>query len=157
RRAAQSAELSRRHMGTHGRRRHARAPRPCMEKNLMATAIQPDRILRELADLWVSYGKQDGGESTGVLRACSMTLIVAADAREDAADVGETLAVLMREHPSRAIVVRVSADGPAELEARVLAQCWSPIGHGKRICCEQIEISCSPETIGDVPGVVLPL
>ena len=35
-----------------------------------------------------------------------MTLIVVADAREDAADVGETLASLMKDHPSRAIVVR---------------------------------------------------
>jgi glucose-6-phosphate dehydrogenase assembly protein OpcA len=80
-----------------------------------------------------------------------------ADAREDAADVGETLASLMRDHPSRAIVVRVSDEPGHELEARVLAQCWMPQSHRQQICCEQIEISASSASLADVPAVVLPL
>src|SRR5207249_10269704 len=64
-------------------------------------------------------GKENGDESTGVLRACAMTLVVVAEADEDAAAVGETLALLMRDHPSRAIVVRVRASEAQELEARV--------------------------------------
>jgi hypothetical protein len=99
----------------------------------MSTTLQPDRILRELSELWVSFGKQDGGESTGVLRACAMTLLVVAGAEEDAADVGETLASLMRDHPSRAIVVRVFDAEKAGLEARVFAQCWMPLGHRRQI------------------------
>src|SRR4051812_26404224 len=109
-----------------------------MEKDLMSATIQPDRILRELSELWVGFGKQDGDQSTGVLRACAMTLIVVADAKEDAAAVGETLALLMRDHPSRAIVVRVVEQYKPELEARVFAQCWMPLGHRRQICCEQI-------------------
>jgi glucose-6-phosphate dehydrogenase assembly protein OpcA len=123
----------------------------------MATTIQPDRILRELSELWVSFGKQNGDESTGVLRACAMTLIVLAEAGEDANEVGETLVALMREHPSRAIVVRVSEGKEPALEARVFAQCWMPFGQRRQICCEQIEISTSNKSLADVPAVVLPL
>jgi len=123
----------------------------------MSATVQPDRILRELSELWVSFGKQDGEHSTGVLRACAMTMIVVADARENAADVGETLASLMRDHPSRAIVIRILDEPKPELEARVLAQCWMPQGQRRQICCEQIEISSSNVSLVDVPAVVLPL
>jgi glucose-6-phosphate dehydrogenase assembly protein OpcA len=119
--------------------------------------IQPDRILKELSELWVSFGKQNGDDSSGVLRACAMTLVVLAEAGEDANDVGETLAALMREHPSRAIVVRVSDSEEPALEARVFTQCWMPFGQRRQICCEQIEISASHSSLTDVPGVVLPL
>src|SRR5437879_6315592 len=128
-----------------------------MEKRLMAATIQPERILHELSELWVSLGKQNGHDSTGVLRACAMTLVVVAEAQEDAAAVGETLALLMREHPSRTVVVRVRDSVEPELEARVFTQCWMPFGQRRQICCEQIEISASNSSLADVPGVVLPL
>jgi glucose-6-phosphate dehydrogenase assembly protein OpcA len=86
-----------------------------------------------------------------------MTLVVVAEAQEDAAEVGETLALLMREHPSRTVVVRVRDVDAPELEARVLAQCWMPFGQRRQICCEQIEISTSNSSLADVPAVVLPL
>jgi glucose-6-phosphate dehydrogenase assembly protein OpcA len=120
-------------------------------------AIQPDRILSELADLWVSLGEQHGDESAGVLRACAMTLIVLAEASENEGVVGETLAALMRDHPSRAIVVRVRDSQDPGLDARVFAQCWMPFGQRRQICCEQIEIAASTGSINDVPGVVLAL
>src|SRR5437879_9739288 len=76
-------QLPRRNLGTKGVRRHAGAPRAPVEKGLMGATIQPDRILHDLSELWVSLGKQNGDESTGVLRACAMTLIVVAEAQED--------------------------------------------------------------------------
>ena len=63
----------------------------------------------------------------------------------------------MREHPSRAIVMRVIDDEKRELEARVFAQCWMPFGQRRQICCEQIEITSSGVSLTDVPAVVLPL
>lgn len=122
-----------------------------------STTIQPDRILRDLSELWVSFGKQNGEDSAGVLRACAMTLVVLVDADEDANDVGETLAGLMRDHPSRAIVVRVRNSQERELEGRVFAQCWMPFGQRRQICCEQIEITASNPSLSDVPVVILPL
>ena len=123
----------------------------------MAATIQPDRILRELSELWVSLGEQHGDESAGVLRACAMTLVVLAEASENESAVSETLAALMRDHPSRAIVVRVRPGDEPALEARVFAQCWMPSGQRRQICCEQIEIASSGGSLGDVPAVVLPL
>jgi glucose-6-phosphate dehydrogenase assembly protein OpcA len=118
--------------------------------------IAPDRILHDMADLWVSLGKQGEGDA-GVLRACSMTLVVAAEESDDAQAIGETLAALMPEHPSRAIVIRFRAADQRSLGARVFAQCWMPFGHRQQICCEQIEIAASDASLPDLAAVVLPL
>ncbi len=122
----------------------------------MGGTIAPDRILHEMADLWVSLGKQSEGDA-GVLRACSMTLVVAAEESDDAQAIGETIAALMPEHPSRAIVIRFRAEGRRALDARVFAQCWMPFGHRQQICCEQIEITAADTSVPDLAAVVLPL
>lgn len=116
----------------------------------MATAISPDKILRELDALWVDLGKAD---EAGVLRACAMTLIVITDDSVPG-DAGETLAPLMREHPSRAIVLRLAPGDGEQLTERVFAQCWMPFGRHQQICCEQIEITSSPKSLKQVPPVV---
>jgi glucose-6-phosphate dehydrogenase assembly protein OpcA len=118
--------------------------------------IAPERILHDMADLWVSLGKQGEGDA-GVLRACSMTLVVASEESDDAQAIGETLAALMPEHPSRAIVLRFRAEDQRSLAARVFAQCWMPFGHRRQICCEQIEITASDASLPDLAAVVLPL
>ncbi len=118
--------------------------------------IAPDRILHEMGDLWVSLGKQNEGDG-GVLRACSMTLVVAAEESDDTQAIGETVAALMPEHPSRAIVIRFRAEDRHSLAARVFAQCWMPFGHRQQICCEQIEITASDAALPDVAAVLVPL
>ena len=118
----------------------------------------PEHILRELADLWVSLGKQGQAESgAGVLRACTLTLVVLAEASDDATALGETIAALMPEHPARTIVVRLSGAGERALAERVYAQCWMPFGERRQICCEQIEITASDAALADLPSVMLPL
>ncbi len=120
--------------------------------------LAPEKILRELSDLWVSQGKEARDEGgAGVLRACSMTLVVVTEASGDPAALGEILAALMPEHPARTIVVRLSGAGPASLEDRVYAQCWMPFGQRTQICCEQVEITASDAALLDLPPVVLPL
>src|SRR5438105_13107744 len=103
----------------------------------MADTIQPDQLLKELSELWVSFGKQNGDEPSGVLRACAMTLVVLAEAGEDANHIGATLAALMREHPSRAIVVRVSDSEEPALDARVFTQSWMPFWQRAHTCSAQ--------------------
>jgi glucose-6-phosphate dehydrogenase assembly protein OpcA len=120
--------------------------------------VAPEHILRELADLWVTLDKQGQAESgAGVLRACSLTLVVLAEASDDAAALGETIAALMPEHPARTIVVKLSGAGERALAERVYAQCWMPFGQRRQICCEQIEITVSDAALADLPSVVLPL
>lgn len=127
----------------------------------MAAAIRPERILKDLAKLWVDLAKEEGDKnSSGVLRACAMTLIVAVEQREDAQAVGQTIAELMHEHPSRAIVLYIEEPGTAQsenLDARVFAQCWMPFGRRQQICCEQIEITAPERILADVPKLLLAL
>ena len=124
----------------------------------MSATIQPEKILRELSELWVSLGKDAGhGQASGVLRACSMTLVTLVEEAEDPADVWSTVAALMPEHPSRAIVIRFRPSAERELASRVFSQCWMPFGHRRQICCEQIEITASDASLSDLAAVVLPL
>lgn len=124
----------------------------------MGTTVAPERVLKELSALWVSEGKDgQAGTEAGVLRACSMTLVVLAEGGDDASALGETIAALMPEHPARAIVIHLSGAGPRALAERVQQQCWKPFGLGKQICCEQIEITASDEALADLPSVLLPL
>ena len=118
-----------------------------------AAVVSPDRILRDLANLWVTLGNQGEPETgMGVLRACSLNLVVVADESDDFQALGETLAALMPAHPSRAIVIRLGA-GNVELGARVLAQCWMPFGQRRQICCEQIEITAAETALEDALSV----
>ena len=124
----------------------------------MSTTIAPEKILKELSALWVDSGKQGQAEGgAGVLRACSMTLLVLAEAGEDTQDLGETIAGLMPEHPARAILVRLSGSGDRSLAERVYSQCWMPFGQRRQICCEQVEITASDAALADLRSVVLPL
>jgi glucose-6-phosphate dehydrogenase assembly protein OpcA len=120
----------------------------------MGTTVAPDLILKELAALWTQEGKQG---DAGVLRACSMTLLVIAEAADDTGALGETIAALMPEHPARAILTRLQGDGERALSQRVYEQCWMPFGQRRQICCEQIELTASDAALADLPSVILPL
>lgn len=142
-------------------------------------AIKPDQILKQLSDLWTDMAKPDEaasasghepeanepqtkdgqhapGNAGGVLRACAMTLISFVDDEEDSLALGQTLAGLMKEHPSRAVVIRLK-EGEDYLDSRVFAQCWMPFGHRRQICCEQVEITSSMNRLPDVAAIVGPL
>jgi glucose-6-phosphate dehydrogenase assembly protein OpcA len=108
---------------------------------------QPEQILKGLGKLWTSLGQEEKqqGKPT-VLRACAMTLIIATDEPDGGFAASQTISELMREHPSRGIVLAVSDKAEHGLEARVLAQCWKPFGKAQQICCEQIEITARPES-----------
>jgi glucose-6-phosphate dehydrogenase assembly protein OpcA len=120
----------------------------------MSTTVSPESILKELAALWTQEGEQG---DAGVLRACSMTLVVVSEADDDASALGETIAALMPEHPARSILIRLSGDKERALSQRVYQQCWKPFGQRQQICCEQIEITASDPALADLPSVILPL
>jgi glucose-6-phosphate dehydrogenase assembly protein OpcA len=120
----------------------------------MSTTVAADSILRELSEMWMNLGKQ-GESETGVLRACSLTLVVVAAEDDDSSALGETLAALMPQHPARTIVIRLQGNEPPA--ARVTAQCWMPFGQRRQICCEQIEITAAENALEDVAWVVSPI
>lgn len=119
---------------------------------------QPEQILKGLGKLWTSLGQEEKqqGKPT-VLRACAMTLIIATDDPDGGFGASQTISELMREHPSRGIVLAVSDQAEKGLEARVLAQCWKPFGKAQQICCEQIEITARPENWPNVGPVLVGL
>lgn len=123
-----------------------------------AQTVKPDRLLHELSEVWTSLSKQEQSreEGSGVLRACSMTLMAFVDHEADANAMAEVFVRLMKTHPSRTIVVRLREDSGV-LESRVFATCWTPFGHHREICCEQIEFSVSIDRAGDIPSVIAPL
>ncbi|MBZ5727861.1 MAG: glucose-6-phosphate dehydrogenase assembly protein OpcA [Acidobacteriia bacterium] len=124
----------------------------------MGGTVAPEKILRELSDWWVSLGKKAPAEAeAGMLRACSMTLVVLAEESEDVDRLRETIAALMPAHPARVLMVRLRGAGERALSERVYAQCWMPFGQRRQICCEQIEITASDAALADLPPVVLPL
>jgi glucose-6-phosphate dehydrogenase assembly protein OpcA len=122
----------------------------------MSATLAPERILREMADIWVQLAKPaDEDASAGVLRSCSMTLVVIAQEGEDAMPLGETIAALMPEHPARTIVIWPKKNEP--LAAKVTAQCWMPFGQRRQICSEQIEITAPEGSMPDVASVISPI
>jgi glucose-6-phosphate dehydrogenase assembly protein OpcA len=81
-----------------------------------------------------------------------MTLIVATADQGDDQELGEMIASLMHEHPSRAIVLRIRPG--SELDARVFAQCWMPFGKRQQICCEQVEITSPESALGEAASLI---
>lgn len=120
----------------------------------MPAVIHPEKILSELRELWVNLA-QEKHQSGGVLRACAMTLVVAAESDADAQAAAEVLGELMPVHPSRAIVLKRNESDPAALGSRVFAQCWMRFGQREQICCEQVEITAGEDRVESIPGVVL--
>jgi glucose-6-phosphate dehydrogenase assembly protein OpcA len=123
-----------------------------------SAVLHADKILAELDALWVSLGRDEAsGDSQGVLRACAMTLVVFTDKAEEPSVAAAILGELIREHPNRAVVVRVRFDIPVELDYRVVAQCWTPFGRRQQICCEQIELTAGHRDLHDLPAILLAL
>ena len=115
--------------------------------SMLISPAQPEQILKGLGKLWTSLGEEEKGHGKPtVLRACAMTLIFATDKPAGGSSESQIISELMREHPSRVIVLTVSAEAEKELEARVFAQCWKPFGKAQQICCEQIEITARPQS-----------
>ena len=122
----------------------------------MSSTIAPEKILRELSEMWTELAASAGGDD-GALRACSLTLVTLAEEKDDFSALGETLAALMPEHPARNLVVQLTGDGERALSERVYSQCWMPFGQKRKVCCEQVEISISDAALADLPSVILPL
>ena len=122
--------------------------------SFMPAAINPEKILGELNQLWADLDSQ-ASAAGGVLRACSMTLAVAAKDEDDAAQARRTIGVIMHDQPCRALVVKMQ-DG-AELAGRVFAECWMPFGGQQQICSEGVEITAVPDHFAEVARVLTPL
>jgi glucose-6-phosphate dehydrogenase assembly protein OpcA len=119
--------------------------------------IDPENLRRQLIEVWADLGEQASSQNHELMRACTLTLIAILDEEDQPEGRSETIAQLMRDHPSRAILIRLAPGQADLLEAGVHVLCWMPFGGRQQICSEQIVIQCSERTLGEVPAVVLPL
>lgn len=122
---------------------------------MSGVAVQPERILKDLQQLWAQMAR-DQAETGGVLRACAMTLVVAAEDAADGEHVRQTVGVLMHNHPSRAVILHSGSSGAA-LDARIFAECWKPFGKAQQICSEGIEITAGQNGFSEVAKFLVPL
>ncbi len=116
--------------------------------------IDAGKLLKELDDQWRQAGK---GQGAGVLRACSMTLLVITRGEDDPQELSHTLARLASEYPGRTILLRLKRDDRAGLSARTSVDCWTPFGRRQQICAERIEIETGLDDVAGVPPMVLGL
>jgi glucose-6-phosphate dehydrogenase assembly protein OpcA len=116
-----------------------------MEEQLKpaAAVIDPEKILRDLRELWAQLAKEQG--SAGAEH----------DDEADAELARKTIGVLMHGHPSRAIVLTPREGG--DFSGRVFAECWMPFGGQQQICSEGIEITADSEQTDEVARLLVPL
>jgi glucose-6-phosphate dehydrogenase assembly protein OpcA len=120
----------------------------------MAAALDSEKILKDLHAQWDELDRQNL-ETGGVLRACSLTLMVTAADREDAESLRQTLGVLVRDHPLRAIILRTQTD--AGVDAQVFSECWLPTAGGQNICSEGVEIGTDLANLQETAPILLAL
>ncbi len=119
----------------------------------MTGPVKAEKLLADLEKVWANLGKEQD-TSGGVLRAAAMTLVALVQDNAHPIDISDTVSEIMQDHPSRAVVIRIAPDRPEPLDASASAFCWKPFGRRQQICCEQIEIRATPESLGDVPAVL---
>ena len=121
----------------------------------MISVVQPEKLLKELEHVWTELGK--GQPADALLRACSMTLLVATTDAGDEVSLKNTLADLMRAHPGRMIIIRIVDSPTPLLTADVTAQCLLAFGGRQQVCCEIIEIRTTRDRLADVYSASLGL
>jgi glucose-6-phosphate dehydrogenase assembly protein OpcA len=127
-----------------------------MEDSMTAAPeIRSEKLLKQLGEVWNDLGKNE--QEYAVVRACSMTLLVATTGTADEQELGATLGELMHMHPSRYVVLRIVDQPESTFTARVFAQCQLAFGRRQQLCCEQIEFTATRDRIVDFHGVALGL
>jgi glucose-6-phosphate dehydrogenase assembly protein OpcA len=116
--------------------------------------IRSEKLLKDLANVWKELSQ--ASTDYAVVRACSMTLLVATTS-DDEQDLAGTLGDLMHSHPSRYVVLRLLNKREPEFTARVFAQCQLAFGRRQQLCCEQIEFTATRDRIPDFYAVALGL
>ncbi len=121
--------------------------------NQEVQSIDVASIEKELTVLWKEA--EDGDESSPVIRACSLNLLVLGG---DDPETGEILDALSVEHPARTFLISTDGDHPsASLEAWVAARCSIPLPGEKQVCCEQIHLRGNMNAGGRIASVVTSL
>lgn len=123
-----------------------------------AITIAPARVTRTLAELWAPAAEAaaEGDAQPAVTRVSLGTICVLCTAAKES-EVGDLLNRLSERHPSRAILVVIDPDAPADISAQVSASCHLAVPGEPQVCSERIRLSCGPDGMERLPGTILPL
>jgi glucose-6-phosphate dehydrogenase assembly protein OpcA len=123
------------------------------------TAVDVAQIERQLHELWqlAAESEKDPAQRQ-ITRACLFNFIVLCETEAQAAHASEVISTLTSHYPCRAIVLSVVSNGSAsELSASISAHCHLAGTGQKQVCCEQIAIRASGQSVGHIGSAVLPL
>ena len=121
--------------------------------------VSAQTIERDLRNLWEQMAEVTEAEHREpVMRACVLNLLVYAPGERSVDEVGQIMAEVTTQHPSRIFVILPNYDAAeSALNAWVTAQCHLSGGGHKQVCCEQIMITPEGEGISQLPSLVRPL
>ena len=122
----------------------------------MAEAVGPEdvrvdinAIEKSLAEIW--RGEKDGEHA--VTRAALWNVVAHTASSDHHTSASETLGRASASVPQRAIVIRSTPSGEAEIATWISANCHL-VGPGKQVCSEQIDIIAGGDRIHRVPPIV---
>ncbi|HVM60932.1 MAG TPA: glucose-6-phosphate dehydrogenase assembly protein OpcA [Verrucomicrobiae bacterium] len=123
------------------------------------TAVDVAQIERQLHELWQLAAESERDPTQRqVTRACLFNSIVLAETDAAAAHASEVIGALTSHYPCRAIVLAAgSSDSTSELSASITAHCHLAGTGQKQVCCEQIVIRASGQSVAHLGSAVLPL
>lgn len=144
-----------------------------------SVGVEVTKIERELALLWKNAARAEDGEEDksnngqqAVMRACVANLLIYTGSEEGAGSLdpegvdgvpgprgslSDIITEIVARHPCR--VLQISTHTRTEeqpIKAWISARCQLP-QNGKRLCCEQINLSVLESAMAEVGGLVLPL
>src|SRR5882724_9086397 len=123
------------------------------------TAVDVAQIERQLGELWQLAAESEKDPSQRqITRACLFNFIVLSETDAETAHASEVISALTSHHPCRAIVLSVRADiAQSELSASIAAHCHLAGTGQKQVCCEQIAIHATGQSVAHLSSAVLPL
>ena len=123
------------------------------------TAVDVAQIQRQLHELWqlAAESEKDPAQRQ-ITRACLFNFIVFCETDAEAAHASEVISTLTTDHACRAVVLLAMPDAAqSELSAAISAHCHlAGTGH-KQVCCEQIAIRTTGQSVAHLGSAVLPL
>ena len=123
------------------------------------TAVDVAQIERQLHELWQLAAESERDPSQRqITRDCLFNFVVLCETDAGAAHASEVISTLTSHHPCRAIVLSAGSDSaPSERSASIFAHCHLAATGHKQVCCEQIAIHATGQSVAHLASTVLPL
>jgi len=123
------------------------------------TGVDVAQIDRQLHELWqLAAESEKDPTQRQITRACLFNFIVLSETDAETAHASEVISTLTSHHPCRAIVLSLASNSStSELSASISAHCHLAGTGQKQVCCEQIAIHASGQSVAHLGSAVLPL